>query len=259
MESQGKLVAEHHLGKLYFDEENHKYACLDKDNNHFPLTSVSAFIAAFMVPFDTEGIATRVASKRGVEVKQILFEWEKTRDAACEMGTRVHANQELILQGKEPTYTPKSEREEKIMQSGQQACKDILERGWKLFAFELPVFYPEYGLAGTVDIVFKRGDEWLIADWKTNNEINKFSKYGNKALPPIDNYDDCEFTRYSIQLNTYRRLLEKTGYINDGDNVRTTIFHLKPDGYEAIVVPQLEELDLMITKFINNKDCFRTT
>lgn len=240
--------------KLYFDEDHHIYTYKDSDGKSSILTSVSEFISTFAPKFDTMLMASRVARKRGVDASVVIAEWEKKKIDACTMGTRIHKNQEMLLAGQEPVYFWIDEKEKAIMGAGKQAVTDILNNGWKLYKSEFPVFSVECGLAGTVDMIFQREDEWMIADWKTNKEINDRSKYGNKMLPPIAHLDECELTKYTIQLNTYLYLLKKSGYIKDTDKTRMTIFHLTTDSYNAIAVKPLKELEDLINHFKSKHD-----
>jgi len=257
---KAKHVSTHPLTgeKLYFEEEKHIYAYIDKNNETHILASVSAFISQYMPKFDTVGMATRVASKKGIDVNTVIAEWEKKRNDACTFGTKIHAHQEAMLKNESAEFDFVGEREIKIAEAGKQAIKDIYKKEWWLYQCELPVFSSQYKIAGTIDVIFKRGNEWMIADWKTNEKIDTRNFYGGKALNPISHLDDCSFVKYSIQLNLYERLLRNAGYISDKEKVRKTIFHLKEKEYEAIIVPELTEIDDLINDFnsksFNNHD-----
>ena len=70
---------------LVFDEEKHKYTYNDKE-----MKAVSYVIKDFTEPFKERESAERVALKRGVDVKDILKEWEEIRVNACNEGTNAH-------------------------------------------------------------------------------------------------------------------------------------------------------------------------
>ena len=73
------------------------------------------------------------------------------------------------------------------------------------------VWDKDYRLAGSIDMIFENSDgEWSIYDWKRCKEIiktNGFGKYGNKEC--IEHLPDTNYWHYSLQLNTYKYLIEK--------------------------------------------------
>lgn len=66
-------------------------------------------------------------------------------------------------------------------------------------------------IAGTVDFVGqKRDGSYVIVDWKTSKKLlDQWEKaYGRKAYYPIEQVDDCEKSKYTLQLNLYKYILE---------------------------------------------------
>ena len=113
---------------------------------------------------------------------------------------------------------------------------------------ELVVGDPEYNITGTVDQLFynKKHDEYQIFDWKTNKEINKESMFGNKFVIPINHLDECEFNTYSLQLTTYKRIIERNTNIKIG-KLYIVWFNEMNDTYRIFQCDELnDELDLMI-------------
>ena len=75
---------------------------------------------------------------------------------------------------------------------------------------EWMVYYEEYKLAGSIDMVFENGDGTLqIYDWKRSKEISKHSPWNKYAKTScIDYIPDTNYWHYALQLNTYKRILE---------------------------------------------------
>jgi ATP-dependent exoDNAse (exonuclease V) beta subunit len=74
------------------------------------------------------------------------------------------------------------------------------------------IYDEELKLSGSIDMIFrdKETGEFLVYDWKRSKEI-KFESYGKKTshVSCISHLPDCNFWHYSLQLNTYRYILEK--------------------------------------------------
>ena len=239
---------------LFFNEEKHLYGFGDENYTWEivdRIPSVTQFVAHYTPEFDAEAIAAKVAGKQGRTVEEVKTEWEDGKNYACEFGTRVHANQEAMMTGNQPTSAPEDEREQAIMLAGCQAMNDITSAGWRPFAAEKMVFSPMLRIAGTIDAIFVRGREMLIVDWKTNKAINRANRYHVHMLPPIEDLDDCEFTHYMLQLNLYQRILSRDGYINKETHPRKMIVHLTPDGYKTYPVDDNRAADTLLCDFLS--------
>ena len=74
------------------------------------------------------------------------------------------------------------------------------------------VWDKDYKLAGSIDMIFIniKSQELTIVDWKRSKEIRKtngFGKCGNKDC--IEHIPDSNFWHYSLQLGTYKHIIEK--------------------------------------------------
>ena len=49
----------------------------------------------------------------------------------------------------------------------------MVSMGFEIYA-EIGVYHPEYLISGLVDILFVKGDEFFILDWKTNKAPIRF-------------------------------------------------------------------------------------
>jgi ATP-dependent exoDNAse (exonuclease V) beta subunit len=97
-------------------------------------------------------------------------------------------------------------------------------------------------LAGSIDMVYENPDGTLsIYDWKRAKEITKDNNWNKYALNPlISKMPDTNFWHYSLQLNTYKHILE-TKYGKTVTNLCLVRIH--PDHpqqtYELLPVPLL--------------------
>lgn len=206
---------------LFFDAEKHEY----KNEKGEIYLSVSQLISKYKQPFDENGeILINCAKKRGITPEELQKEWDKTRDDACERGTSYHEQAEYFI------------NTGKIMDGPD---KDIIEQFAKI-KFQGKIF-PEvrlssdkYKIAGTTDLVELFDDNTLsIYDWKTNRELKRFNPWKQRMLFPVDNFSDCNFNHYVIQLSLYAYILEEKGYwINN-----LTIYYINPKTRKIEIIP----------------------
>ena len=72
------------------------------------------------------------------------------------------------------------------------------------------VWDKELKLAGSIDMVFKNDDgTLLIYDWKRCKNIKKDNRFQSSTTECINHLPDTNFWHYSLQLNTYKYMLEK--------------------------------------------------
>lgn len=200
-----KSIYNQHL--ITLDEPTHEYKV--KGINHLTFTSVTTFIHDFFSPFDSKGMAEKLAGTGKYANKtpqDLLNDWEQSGVH----GTKVHNELEDYLNAwrddkEKPVLTePKS-------QHGEQWIKKMLEPSHVPYP-EIKVYSEHYQLAGTVDLLVHDEDsgKWVICDWKTNKAIRtsgyrgaKGTKYATRML------DDCNYNHYALQMSLYQYLLEK--------------------------------------------------
>ena len=148
--------------------------------------------------------------------QDILDEWDKKNKESCERGTKIHADLEnsFYKSGKNVSL-------QRFGIGGKFECK----KNYSDLDLEYGV-YPEYliyresddgilRLAGQIDLIVKQGNEIIICDWKTNQEIkqkagfNTQTKSTSKMKYPLNNLDDANFWHYTLQLSTYAWMLQK--------------------------------------------------
>ena len=84
---------------------------------------------------------------------------------------------------------------------------------------------------GRIDCLFynKNKDSYLIVDWKTTDDI-KTSAFRSKRLKgPAMKYEDCDLSKYIIQVQTYKNDLIKTYKLAPADRIKVLICNLKKE------------------------------
>lgn len=216
---------------IRFLEEEHKYFLGDKE-----LTSVSRVLELYKKKFDPDGHIKRACAKRdGITVKELQAKWDKERDDACDRGHRLHSQLEHFVKNK------------KIL---NQDYKDIVKQfskikfSGKLYS-EIQIYSPTFNIAGTTDLIELLDENTInLGDFKQNKKIDKKSKYKNKLLYPLNEYDECEFEVYTFQINLYSQMLKEHGY----NTKKMTLYYFSPATrkMEIFNIPKREKETLQL-------------
>lgn len=262
-------------GNIAFVEETHKY--FDVTNPDAVFTSVTTMIHEYTQPFDKDFWSAYKALEKllpkdvwNVEKKSllnskkfdkvlldlhsiaendfnreqqnILDEWDNENRKSCERGTKIHADLENSFYSKKDDISLS-----KFEIGGKFECR----KDYSELDIENGV-YPEYlisrvsddgklRIAGQIDLLVKKGNKIIIADWKTNKKIETKSFFNSKTKTsvkmkfPLNNLDDVNYWHYTLQLSTYAWMIQKLNpefeiedlvlvHFDHSDNM--TVYHL---------------------------------
>ena len=224
---------------LQFNEEKHIYTLNGKR-----LPSVSAEVAKFYKKFDSQAIASAIAKRQSsnteeyIKIKEeLLSSWETTSKNAAELGSLVHKFAEDYL-GSGRKILPKSDFEKTIINFWNTMDS------YEVIEMELRMYLEELNLAGTLDLLLKKDNNYEIWDYKTNVDLFKNFK-GQKMFKPFDDLLDSPYSHYILQQNFYKLMLEHKGIpIYD-----MNLVSVRPEGFEIINVPDVT--DKLITHYEN--------
>jgi ATP-dependent exoDNAse (exonuclease V) beta subunit len=226
--------------RLVFDEAPHVYY-LDGT----PVkTSVTTFIHSMFPHFNANKIAPFSHKKHfnnpdseyyQLSVEEIKDLWENNRDTAATAGTKMHKSIELFY-NEEPITTEMLESTE--FQYFTNFNNDF--KHLKPYRTEWEVFDEDHCLAGSIDMIYENPDGTLVIyDWKRSKEIKTENKY-EKGYAPLDHLPNCNFWHYSLQLNTYKRILE-TNYGKTIVGLFLVILHPNNMNYIRLEVPDMQD------------------
>lgn len=240
-EIKNRLVFKPHENdkKIELDEnfkENHRYYKANGNQREI-LKSITQMIKSVTAEFD-DNIITPARIKKWHEQgkytnlntkAEILEFWREKAAKSCELGTFEHLQIENFLKGKPFENTKRLSR-----------FRDFCVKNQKLIPYrnEWSIILEKLNLVGTIDYVVKIKDkeEYIIIDFKTNEEIKKDSFGFFKE--PLNNLGNCDFNKYSLQLSFYRYILE-TDY-----NLKIRhcyIMHLTENEYKLMKCEYLKE------------------
>lgn len=173
----------------------------------------------------------------GMTKKEIKNMWEINRVKASGSGTKMHYDIECF-------YNDVPVKNDSIeFQYFLQFARDFSHL--RPYRTEWMVYYEELKISGSIDMIFENPDDGtlLIYDWKRSKEIKWEDSFGKTAKTEcISHLPDTNFWHYSLQLNTYKTILE---HKYDKKISGMFLVCLHPDNvsktYERIEVPDLKD------------------
>ena len=202
-----------------FDEDAHSYTYINPETGKPAqiFEPVSGFIGQFKEPFDAEKIAGFVAKARKQPKAEILAEWKKAGDDAKEIGTNTHNWIEDYYNGNNPDM-PICENTIIRIDSFKELHEEKLYK-FKPLIQEMRIWSKEWGIAGTLDGLFELSNKYYVGDYKTNKDFTHDDHpkgRRKRMLAPFKDLYDNHLNGYSLQVSTYRLLLEKAGFETHG-------------------------------------------
>jgi hypothetical protein len=203
---------------LVFEEETHFYGLKSDRDFRFKL-SCSSIAKLCKKAFDTEYWSKKKADELGKTQEEIKAEWNEKRDTAATRGTATHLALQNELDGVvwlENELVPKK--------TIIDIRKWLVKNGYSSVATELKMYDKELAISGTMDLLAynKFTKKFYIIDWKTNKhkKIEKIENYVDKKTgelkqshfkfeKPFNHLPQSKYYEYSMQLSTYKLILER--------------------------------------------------
>jgi len=217
---------------LVFDEPTHKYTILTDPNSRY--TSVTTINHSHFPHFDADAVIKNMMKGKnwnpenkywGLTPYQIKAQWKQNGDSVSGAGTDLHFNIECFMNQDLPSgYTHKEllENYEAYLAQGNPS-PNVSEEwdfflqyiratpSYKPYRTEWMIYHEDLKVAGSIDMVYENPDGTLsIYDWKRSKEISKANGFNKYAITKeIDHLPDTNFWHYSLQLNTYKAILQE--------------------------------------------------
>jgi ATP-dependent exoDNAse (exonuclease V) beta subunit len=208
-----KLNAHERDPFIEFDPVPHLYTVRGEGG----YTSVTTFVHSHFEHFDPVSQAEKIVRGRnmsnpnykyyGMTAEQIVDMWKKSGEEASSAGTKMHYDIECYWNG----WNVENASIEYEYFRNFVADFQAKNPGTKAYRTEWMVYYEELKLSGSIDMVFENPDGTLrIYDWKRCKQIEN-EAFGGKCANTecIRHLPDAKFWHYSLQLNTYKTILEE--------------------------------------------------
>ena len=255
---------------IQFFEEDHKYVITNDPNNKY--TSVTTWNHSHFPVFNANLIIKNMMRGKnwkeghkywGLTAEEIKQQWSSNSSAVSGAGTDLHFEIECFMNNPDLESGFKGNKGYKHSDLHETyilnpKAIEVVEWDYfinfvkdhpelKPYRTEWTIYDEDLKISGSIDMIYENPDGTLsIYDWKRSKEItrvNNFNKFAINKL--ICHMPDANFWHYALQLNTYKRIIERKygKIVTDLYLVR-----LHPDAeeknYELIKLPDLsKEID----------------
>ena len=236
---------------IWFDEEPHLYYV----NGEKYTTSVTKFIHHFFPHFNPDKVIEKMMSGKnwnkspyyGMSAQDIKEQWKQSGQEASSMGTHLHKSIELYYNNE--NVDNDSSEYQYFLDFDKTHVKGKIEP----YRTEWEVYDEDIKMAGSIDCVFKitledGSEKFIIYDWKRSKGIKETNNF-ESAYPPIEHLPNCNKWQYSLQLNTYKYMLEKN-YGIQIEGMYLVVLHPNNKSYIRVSVPNMkDEIETLIYNY----------
>ena len=190
--------------EIIFDEATHTYADKRNTTGTADYTSVTTLIEKFFPYFDEEAYIQRYMAESGKSREEVIRKMLEP----SERGTEMHQQIEYFLKGK-----PHREDFKEFQMFLKFHEEQVQKRGLTFYDAEKIVTLPQYGIAGTVDALFRKPDgSFVMVDWKRSKHLiidGYPKKYGiGRGISILSHLDNSSYYHYELQQSFYKYILE---------------------------------------------------
>jgi len=240
----------------YYDEP-HKYFLGDQQ-----LISVTTLIHKYQKDFDEDYWAQYKADQYNITSDEVKRIWRFLNKKGTMKGSIIHDYIENILLNKVFKY-PKDEiirtfgfdpilKEYEITKKHADDFYTDIQGKLIPIKTELVVYDKETLVSGMLDILFYnvKAKEYQIWDNKTNKKLS-YDNNWDKLLGGLSDLDDCDIEIYSLQLELYKRLIEKNTSIKLGKSYLSWFSHNNPTYKIIETKDRSKQIDMILNERIN--------
>ncbi len=240
---------------IEFDEGPHIYTIKGQQG----YTSVTTWNHLHFEHFDADAIIQKMMTSRnwtqskyyGMTAEEIKETWRLSGVDASESGTKMHYDIECFYNNR--AYHENADDPQKAAEEHPLPDNDSIEFTYfKQFLADFPDLKPyrtewmiydeDLKFAGSIHMLFGNPDGSLeIYDWKRSKAISR-EAFGNKCAKTacIKHLPDSNYWHYSLQLNTYKALIQKN-YGKKVGGLYLVRIHPNSSTYERIEVADLQK------------------
>ena len=234
--------------EIVFDEATHTYADMRNTTGTADYTSVTTLIEKFFPYFDEEAYIQRYMAESGKSREAVVRKMLEP----SERGTEMHQQIEYFLKGK-----PHHEDFKEFQMFLKFHQEQVLKRGLTFYDAEKIITLPQYGIAGTVDALFRKPDgTFVMVDWKRSKHLiidGYPKKYGiGRGISILSHLDNSSYYHYELQQSFYKYILENE-YDMKISSMILCVLHPDYDRYYTIKLSDYrkDEVEEMIAAHIS--------
>lgn len=223
---------------IYYDEP-HKYYVRDEQ-----YISVTTIIHKYQELFDEDYWSEFKANEHGLTKEEVLRAWKFINRKGTMKGSIIHDYVENLLLNKIFKY-PKNDilkefgfdpilKEYEITKNHVNKFYEDSKNKLIPVKTELVVYDKISKIAGMLDILFYnvKAGEFQIWDNKTNKKLDLENK-DQRLKGELSLLEDCDLEIYSLQLQLYKRIIERNTSLKLGDSYIIWFSH-NNDNYQVI-------------------------
>jgi hypothetical protein len=226
---KGFVLADASRPEIIFDEATHTYADKRNTTGTADYTSVTTLIEKFFPYFDEEAYIQRYMADSGKSREDVIRKMLEP----SEHGTEMHQQIEFFLKGK-----PHREDFKEFQMFLKFYEEQVQKRDLTFYDAEKIVTLPQYGIAGTVDALFRKHDgSFVMVDWKRSKHLiidGYPKKYGiGRGISILSHLDNSSYYHYELQQSFYKYILENE-YGMKVSSMILCVLHPEYDRYYTI-------------------------
>src|SRR5699024_1809934 len=203
--------------------------------------SATTIISKFFPEFDPDYVIYKMKNGKNwgpnnkyfrMSNQEIKDGWNKKGNIALEKGSLLHEQIENF-------YLQKEYQETEVFYQFKEFFNDYK---LKPYRSEWRIFDDNYQIAGTIDLIVKKGNKYELYDWKRSKKVVRVDgtpieiNNWQQGIGKLSHIDDTSYNRYCLQQNLYRYILEEN-YDLKIDSMNLVIFHPNYERYYKVTVP----------------------
>lgn len=248
---------------VIFNDGDHSYINQLTNKKY---TSVTTVIHEYETPFDDSVWLPIKAKEYNVSIDSVDYAWTFLNELSTYKGSAIHNFIEQYYFNKTHVY-PQNEiisnfgydpvfKDYEYIKKNQFLEFANISRN-KLIPIkpEMIVYDNDYMISGMLDMIFYNVKKGMLEiwDWKTNKKLNTQNRFQNMKKV-LSHLDQCEINTYSLQLHTYKHIIEKNTGIKFSDDCYIVWFFEGNKSYEIIKTKDMTyEVEIMIENFVSKK------
>jgi hypothetical protein len=214
---------------IHFNSKRHVYSTSLCNK----LSSVTNWVYKHFEPFNAKLVIDNMRKSKnwnsnnkyfGMTDSEIQDLWKNNGKISRELGTALHEKIEKWCNDENVEH---DEDDDVAFNQFLEWDNAKSSDGWMPYRTEWKIFDEDLQIAGTADAVYMNDKgEYILIDWKRCKEIKFENRWQSATSDEIKHLSDCNYVKYSLQLNVYKYILEK----NYGINIsKMLIVNVHPD------------------------------